>query len=234
MPPSPPRRPGRPRPCSHRSCPGRTSCRRSSRAALAASMSMTPVTLASAPTMGVLGMSRLMVSSAMPEASTQATVTLSARPSAFLTASGGVQVLMMMVPSSETLGHVDDVEKRVVEDDDHIRVLDVAVDIDRFGLMRVNALMGAPMRSGPYSGIACMYWSEPSAVSATSLAAVTAPWPARACQRISVSCCTRLPFLTVPARGVSHRRASRTGPTRIWVPKRQTGPTGRSVAPTNR
>ena len=42
-------------------------------------------------------------------------------------------------------------------------------------LMRVNALMGAPMRSGPYSGMACMYWSADRAVSATTLAAVTAP-----------------------------------------------------------
>ncbi len=42
-------------------------------------------------------------------------------------------------------------------------------------LMRVNALIGAPIRSGPYSGMACMYWSADSAVSATTLAAVTAP-----------------------------------------------------------
>ena len=64
-------------------------------------------------------------------------------------------------------------------------------------LMRVNALIGAPMRSGPYSGIACMYWSAESAVSATTLAAVTAPCPARACQRISVSCGMDLPLPSV-------------------------------------
>ena len=70
-------------------------------------------------------------------------------------------------------------------------------------LMRVNALIGAPMRSGPYSGMACMYWSAESAVSATTLAAVTAPWPARACQRISVSCMAppfRYAVLALPPR----------------------------------
>ncbi len=54
-------------------------------------------------------------------------------------------------------------------------------------LTRVKATMGAPERSGPYSGNAWKYLPWPRASSATILAAVTAPWPPRACQRISVS-----------------------------------------------
>ncbi len=53
-------------------------------------------------------------------------------------------------------------------------------------LTRVKATMGAPERSGPYSGKAWKYLPWPRASSATILAAVTAPCPPRACQRISV------------------------------------------------
>ena len=53
-------------------------------------------------------------------------------------------------------------------------------------LTRVNATIGAPERSGPYSGNAWKYLCWPRASSATILAAVTAPWPPRPCQRISV------------------------------------------------
>src|SRR5665647_3906913 len=53
-------------------------------------------------------------------------------------------------------------------------------------LTRVKATMGAPERSGPYSGNAWKYLPWPRANSATILAAVTAPWPPRPCQRISV------------------------------------------------
>src|SRR5205085_2561670 len=68
--------------------------------------------------------------------------------------------------------------------------------------IRVNARSGAPRRSGPYSGNAWTLLPVCSSASARTCAAVFAPWPARACQRISVmadeelvdGCCGELPL----------------------------------------
>ncbi len=146
------------------------------------------MTLAKAPIMGVLGMSRLIVSSAMPEASTQATLPPTI-PRALRIISGGSQLLMMTVPPSTIPSMTSTTSKRLSSRMMTMSGFSMLQWISMgSALMRVNALIGAPIRSGPYSGIACMYRSCSSAVSATSFAAVTAPWPARACQRISVSC----------------------------------------------
>src|SRR5680860_706279 len=63
-------------------------------------------------------------------------------------------------------------------------------------LMRVKATIGAPERSGPYSGKAWKCRPRSTASSATILAAVTAPWPPRACHRISVSLALKSMLLT--------------------------------------
>src|SRR5660397_216480 len=54
-------------------------------------------------------------------------------------------------------------------------------------LMRVKATIGAPERSSPYSGKAWKCFPLATASSDIILAAVTAPWPPRACHRIPVS-----------------------------------------------
>ena len=77
--------------------------------------------------------------------------------------------------------------------------------------MRVNARSGAPRRSGPYSGNACTPLPSRSSASARIWAAVLAPCPARACQRISVS--SRI--ATTP-RGWRRRAWPRAQPGRRW------------------
>src|SRR4030042_1690732 len=51
--------------------------------------------------------------------------------------------------------------------------------------MRLKALIGAPMRSEPYSGNDWTCLPDSRAASASTLEAVTAPCPPRACQRSS-------------------------------------------------
>ncbi len=83
-----------------------------------------------------------------------------------------------------------------------------------FSSKRVYARIGAPRRSGPYSGKACTALPASSRPSAVSCAAVFAPWPARACQRISFIRCAsrssgRRPWRRGPPRRRSSRRSAR-------------------------
>ena len=57
--------------------------------------------------------------------------------------------------------------------------------------------MGAPMRSGPYSGKPWTYLPVLNAASASSSDAVLAPWPPRPCHRIST-----MSFMLDPPRSV--------------------------------
>ena len=72
----------------------------------------------------------------------------------------------------------------------------------RSELMRLYAVMGAPMRSGPYSGKPWTYLPVLNAASASRSEAVFAPWPPRPCQRISTMSfmrCLLLSFLCLEA-----------------------------------
>ena len=79
---------------------------------------------------------------------------------------------------------------------------------------RVNARSGAPRRSGPYSGNAWTLLPSRSSASARIWAAVFAPCPARACQRISVS--SRI--AATPSSAATARLASRTAWTTLAPP----------------
>jgi len=54
-------------------------------------------------------------------------------------------------------------------------------------LIRVNPFIGAPERSGPYSGNPCPYLPLWMATTATNSQAVFTPCPPRPCHLISVS-----------------------------------------------
>ena len=51
----------------------------------------------------------------------------------------------------------------------------------------VNPRIGAPRRSGPYSGKPCPYLPALIAAEARNVAAVLAPWPPRPCHLISMN-----------------------------------------------
>lgn len=74
--------------------------------------------------------------------------------------------------------HVHGGDEGLVHDHDVVELIDVGVDGARSELMRLYAVMGAPMRSGPYSGKPWTHLRVLNATSASSREAVFAPAPA--------------------------------------------------------
>ena len=75
----------------------------------------------------------------------------------------------------QTCSAVDCVEKRFVNDYYVVRLIDVRVDSDRVCADAVEAVIGAPILSGPYSGKPWTCIPVLNATSASSSDAVLAP-----------------------------------------------------------